>query len=85
MLCAQRPFCAIALPAVLIALVDTALVRGQSSASFLGQRAFVTGMTPVVGPGGETLTFALTVCDGSLVSDPDTVAIQVVNVNDPII
>jgi hypothetical protein len=38
---------------------------------------------PVVGAGGETLTFALTVFDGALASDPDTVAITVVDVNAP--
>jgi hypothetical protein len=38
---------------------------------------------PEVGPGGETLVFELVVNDGQVASTPDTVAVQVLNVNDP--
>jgi len=39
--------------------------------------------TPLVGPGGEALTFRLTVNDGSLTSERDEVVITVQNLNDP--
>ena len=42
-----------------------------------------TFTAPVVGVGGETLTFALVVSDGVLSSPPDTVNITVSNVNKP--
>lgn len=38
---------------------------------------------PEVGPGGETLVFELMVNDGQVASTPDTVAVRVLNVNDP--
>jgi hypothetical protein len=42
-----------------------------------------TFTAPSVGAGGETLTFELIVSDGQGSSAPDTVAIHVMNVNDP--
>jgi hypothetical protein len=68
--------------AITFAWVQTA---GPAVALAGADAAAPTFTAPLVGPAGETLTFALTVNDGSHDSPPDTVNVLVENINhDPI-
>ncbi len=60
-----------------------AQIGGPTVALDLTDPVRPTFFTPSVPVGGATLTFELTVSDGTLTSDPDVVNITVVNVNIP--
>ena len=58
-------------------------VSGTAVALSGADTAMPSFTAPAVEPGGEALVFQLVVNDGQLASDPDTVEITVLNVNDP--